>query len=280
MDVRLAVGRIGDHVGKSGDLLFAVDYVSADTLLDPVSLDSLRGKPIDVNHDGQTYGKVVSVDSELINGVLHCDAVIDDPTLIEYLGRAKSQNLTLETSPSFTSEISVDDKGRRIQHSRKYVALSILTNGIPGRGGSDVRVMYKYTGMPMDELIAKIDALAASLQAMTDMFKSYMEKDMVEDVASTEYETGVAEGKAIAKTEYAMTAMLQAKGIELKKAESVEELLALNLPSLGVDVTDKSYAYMAAAFDLLPSFGRVQETKPVAKSEETSKLTVKFGRGK
>jgi hypothetical protein len=279
MDVRLAVGRIGDHVGKSGDLLFAVDYVSADTLLDPASLASLVGKPIDVNHDGQAYGRVISVDSGLINGVLHCDAVIDDPILVEYLDRAKSQKLTLETSPSFSSEILVDDKGRRIQHSRRYASLSILTNGIPGRGGSDVRVMYNYMGVPMDELIAKIDALAASLQAMTDMFKAYMEKDAAED-ASPEYETGVADGKAIAKTEYAMTAMLQAKGIELKKAESVEELLALNLPSLGVDVTDKSYAYMAAAFDLLPSFGRVQEPKLAAKSAETSKLTVKFGRGK
>jgi hypothetical protein len=253
-------------------------------LLDPASLASLVGKPIDVNHDGQTYGKVISVDSELINGILYCDAVIDDTILIEYLDRAKSQEIPLETSPSFSCEISVDDKGRRIQHSRRYVALSILTNGIPGRGGSDVRVMYQYMGMPMDELIAKIDALGASLQAMTDMFKSYMEKDMAEDATedatTPEYETGVAAGKAIAKTEYAMTAMLQAKGIELKKAESVEELLALNLPSLGVDVTDKSYAYMAAAFDLLPSFGRTQEPKLAAKPAETSKLTVKFGRGK
>jgi hypothetical protein len=290
MQIRLAVGRIGDHVGPSSGQLFAVDLVTAENLLDESSRNTLVGKPIDVNHDERTYGHVVSVDSELINGVLHCTAEINDPDLIDYLAAAKKSKTNLETSPSFTTSIEMDSAGRRIQGPREYNFLSILTAGVPGRGGSDVRVHYKYSGVPMDELIQKIDALAGAVDAMANMMREHYEAkpDEADEMAADEdakYAAGVEEGKAIASTEYSLKSLLKAKGLEVKSGNSVEELLSTNLPSLGIPTEGKSLAYMAAAFDMLPLL-QVNTKSVSEKSEEvktnskSSKLTVSFGKGK
>jgi hypothetical protein len=288
MQIRLAVGRIGDHIGPSSGQLFAVDLVTAENLLDEASRNTLVGKPIDVNHDERSYGHVVSVDSELVNGVLHCTAEITDPDLIEYLAAAKKSRTNLETSPSFHTSITLDPAGRRIQGPREYNFLSILTAGVPGRGGSDVRVQYKYYGVPMDELISKIDALAGAVDAMANMMREHYEaKPEADEMAAdegAEYAAGVEEGKAIAGTEYSLKSLLKAKGLEVKSGNSVEELLSANLPSLGIATEGKSLAYMAAAFDMLPllaSNTSVSE-KPaeVKSSAKSTKLTVSFGKGK
>lgn len=286
MQIRLAVGRIGDHVGPSGDQLFAVDLVTAENLLNEESLRTLVGKPIDVNHDRVSYGQVISVDSELINGVLHCTAEITDPALQEYISTAKKSGIPLETSPSFTSTISLDSAGRRVQGPRDYNFLSILTAGIPGRGGSDVRVLYKYSGVPMDELIQKIDALAGAVDAMAEMMRMHYEQpEMAEEMAAegAEYAAGVEEGKAIASTEYSLKSLLKAKGLEVKSGASVEELLRSNLPSLGITTEGKSLAYMAAAFDMIPllsSSTSVVDKPADVKAKSGTKLTVSFGKGK
>jgi hypothetical protein len=291
MQIRLAVGRIGDHIGPSSGQLFAVDLVTAENLLDEKSRNTLVGKPIDVNHDERSYGHVVSVDSELLNGVLHCTAEITDPDLITYLAAAKKSKTILETSPSFTTSIEMDPAGRRIQGTRNYNFLSILTAGVPGRGGSDVRVQYKYSGVPMDELMSKIDALAGAVDAMANMMREHYEaKDekMPEEMAADEdekYAAGVEEGKAIASTEYSLKSLLKAKGLEVKAGESVEDLLRSNLPSLGIATEGKSLAYMAAAFDMLPllvSGNPSVSEKPaeVKSSGKSTKLTVSFGKGK
>jgi hypothetical protein len=290
MQIRLAVGRIGDHVGPSGDQLFAVDLVTAENLLDEKSRNTLVGKPIDVNHDEKSYGHVVSVDSELINGVLHCTAEITDPDLTSYLANAKKSKINLETSPSFTTSIAMDSAGRRVQGPREYKFLSILTAGVPGRGGSDVRVHYKYYGVPMDELISKIDALAGAVDAMANMMREHYEAknpEMPEEMMAHEdekYAAGVEEGKAIASTEYSLKGLLKSKGLEVKSGESVEDLLRSNLPSLGIATEGKSLAYMAAAFDMLPLLAsnnvvseKVAEPKA---SNKSAKLTVSFGKGK
>jgi hypothetical protein len=289
MQIRLAVGRIGDHVGPSGGQLFAVDLVTAENLLDEKSRNTLVGKPIDVNHDEKSYGRVLSVDSELINGVLHCTAEITDPDLIDYLANAKKSKINLETSPSFTTSIAMDSSGRRIQGPREYNFLSILTAGVPGRGGSDVRVHYKYYGVTMDELIQKIDALAGAVDAMAEMMRAHYEAkpEMPEEMMADEdekYAAGVEEGKAIASTEYSLKGLLKSKGLEVKAGNSVEELLSANLPSLGIATEGKSLAYMAAAFDMLPllaSNNVVSEkvVEPKA-SNKSAKLTVSFGKGK
>jgi hypothetical protein len=288
MQIRLAVGRIGDHIGPSDGQLFAVDLVTAENLLDEKSRNSLLGKPIDVNHDEKNYGRVLSVDSELINGVLHCTAEITDPDLINYIAEAKKSKIILETSPSFTTSISMDQAGRRIQGLRNYNFLSILTAGVPGRGGSDVRVQYKYIGVQMDELMSKIDALAGAVDAMAEMLRSHYEANPEADEMSAEeddkYAAGVAEGKAIAGTEYSLKRLLKAKGLEVKSGNSVEELLSANLPSLGIATEGKSLAYMAAAFDMLPllaSNNSVSEKPAEVKTNSNSaKLTVSFGKGK
>jgi hypothetical protein len=288
MQIRLAVGRIGDHIGPSSGQLFAVDLVTAENLLDEASRNSLVGKPIDVNHDERTYGHVVSVDSELINGVLHCTAEIADPDLIEYLVAAKKSKTNLETSPSFHTSITLDPAGRRIQGPREYHFLSILTAGVPGRGGSDVRVQYKYIGVQMDELMQKIDALAGAVDAMASMMREHYEaKPEADEMAAdegAEYAAGVEEGKAIASTEYSLKSLLKAKGLEVKAGNSVEELLSANLPSLGIATEGKSLAYMAAAFDMLPllASGTSVGEKPaeVKTNSKATKLTVNFGKGK
>jgi hypothetical protein len=289
MQIRLAVGRIGDHIGPSAGQLFAVDLVTAENLLDDASRNTLVGKPIDVNHDERSYGHVVSVDSELINGVLHCTAEITDPDLIEYLAAAKKSKTILETSPSFTTSISMDSAGRRIQGLRNYNFLSILTAGVPGRGGSDVRVHYKYSGVPMDEIMQKLDALAGAVDAMANMMREHYEAkpEMSDEMAADEdekYAAGVEEGKAIASTEYSLKGLLKSKGLDVKSGESVEDLLRSNLPSLGIATEGKSLAYMAAAFDMLPllaSNNNVSEkTTEVKSSGKATKLTVNFGKGK
>jgi hypothetical protein len=289
MQIRLAVGRIGDHIGPSSGQLFAVDLVTAENLLDEASRNTLVGKPIDVNHDERSYGHVVSVDSELINGVLHCTAEITDPDLIDYLAAAKKSKTNLETSPSFQTSITLDPAGRRIQGPREYNFLSILTAGVPGRGGSDVRVQYKYYGVPMDELMQKIDALAGAVDAMASMMREHYEaKPEAEEMAAdegAEYAAGVEEGKAIASTEYSLKSLLKSKGLDVKSGESVEDLLRSNLPSLGIATEGKSLAYMAAAFDMLPllaSNNNSVSEKPaeVKSSGKATKLTVSFGKGK
>jgi hypothetical protein len=289
MQIRLAVGRIGDHIGPSSGQLFAVDLVTVENLLDEKSRNSLVGKPIDVNHDEGTYGKVLSVDSELINGVLHCIAEITDSALIEYLSAAKKAKTTLETSPSFNASITLDSAGRRIQGPREYHFLSILTAGVPGRGGSDVRVHYKYSGVPMDELMQKIDALAGAVDAMANMMREHYEaKPEADEMAAdegAEYAAGVEEGKQIASTEYSLKSLLKSKGLEVKSGNSVEELLSANLPSLGIATEGKSLAYMAAAFDMLPLLAsnntNVSEKPAEVKStSKATKLTVSFGKGK
>jgi hypothetical protein len=288
MQIRLAVGRIGDHIGPSSGQLFAVDLVTAENLLDEASRNSLVGKPIDVNHDERSYGHVVSVDSELINGVLHCTAEITDPDLLSYLAAAKKSKAILETSPSFTTSIEMDSVGRRVQGPREYKFLSILTAGVPGRGGSDVRVQYKYYGVPMDELISKIDALAGAVDAMANMMREHYEaKPEVDEMSADEddkYAAGVEEGKAIASTEYSLKSLLKSKGLEVKSGESVEDLLRANLPSLGISTEGKSLAYMAAAFDMLPLLASNTNVsdKPaeVKSSSKSTKLTVSFGKGK
>jgi hypothetical protein len=289
MQIRLAVGRIGDHIGPSDGQLFAVDLVTAENLLNEASRNTLVGKPIDVNHDERSYGHVVSVDSELINGVLHCTAEITDPDLIEYLAAAKKSKTILETSPSFTTNISMDSAGRRIQGTRNYNFLSILTAGVPGRGGSDVRVHYKYSGVPMDEIMQKLDALAGAVDAMASMMREHYEAkpEMSDEMAADEddkYAAGVEEGKAIAGTEYSLKSLLKSKGLDVKPGESVEDLLRSNLPSLGVATEGKSLAYMSAAFDMLPmlaSNNSVSEKPAEVKTNgKSAKLTVSFGKGK
>jgi hypothetical protein len=290
MQIRLAVGRIGDHIGPSAGQLFAVDLVTAENLLDEKSRNTLVGKPIDVNHDERSYGHVVSVDSELINGVLHCTAEITDPDLVSYLAAAKKSKAILETSPSFTTSIEMDSAGRRVQGPREYKFLSILTAGVPGRGGSDVRVQYKYIGVQVDELMQKIDALAGAVDAMASMMREHYEakpekpEEMMAD-EDEKYNAGIEEGKAIAGTEYSLRSLLKAKGLEVKAGNSVEELLSANLPALGIATEGKSLAYMAAAFDMLPllasSTNSVSE-KPaeVKTNSKSTKLTVNFGKGK
>jgi hypothetical protein len=289
MQIRLAVGRIGDHIGPSSGQLFAVDLVTADNLLDEKSRSTLVGKPIDVNHDERSYGHVLSVESELINGVLHCTAEITDPDLINYLVAAKKSKTSLETSPSFHASITLDPAGRRIQGPREYKFLSILTAGIPGRGGSDVRVQYKYIGVQVDELMQKIDALAGAVDAMANMMREHYEAkpEMSDEMSADEdekYAAGVEEGKAIASTEYSLKSLLKTKGLEVKAGNSVEELLSANLPSLGIATEGKSLAYMAAAFDMLPllaSNTNVSEKPAEVKSSgKATKLTVSFGKGK
>jgi hypothetical protein len=290
MQIRLAVGRIGDHIGPSSGQLFAVDLVTAENLLNEASRNTLVGKPIDVNHDERSYGHVVSVDSELINGVLHCTAEITDPDLVSYLAAAKKSKTILETSPSFTTSIEMDSAGRRIQGVRNYNFLSILTAGVPGRGGSDVRVQYKYSGVPMDELMQKIDALAGAVDAMANMMREHYEakpekpEEMMAD-EDEKYAAGVEEGKAIAGTEYSLKSLLKAKGLEVKSGNSVEELLSANLPSLGIATEGKSLAYMAAAFDMLPLLASgttsvSEKPAEVKSSGKSAKLTVSFGKGK
>jgi hypothetical protein len=288
MQIRLAVGRIGDHIGPSAGQLFAVDLVTAENLLDEKSRNSLVGKPIDVNHDERSYGHVVSVDSELVNGVLHCTAEITDPDLINYIAEAKKSKTILETSPSFTTSISMDPAGRRIQGVRNYNFLSILTAGVPGRGGSDVRVQYKYYGVQMDELMQKLDALAGAVDAMASMMREHYEAkpEATETDADEDekYAAGVEEGKAIASTEYSLKSLLKSKGLDVKAGNSVEELLSANLPSLGIATEGKSLSYMAAAFDLLPllaSNNSVSEKPAEVKANgKSAKLTVSFGKGK
>jgi hypothetical protein len=290
MQIRLAVGRIGDHIGPSSGQLFAVDLVTAENLLDEASRNSLVGKPIDVNHDERTYGKVISVESELVDGVLHCVAEITDSNLIDYLAAAKKSQTPLETSPSFNTSITLDSAGRRLQGPREYHFLSILTAGIPGRGGSDVRVKYKYSGVQMDELMSKIDALAGAVDAMAEMLRSQYEANPESDEMSSEdsraeYNAGVEEGKQIAATEYSLKSLLKTKGLEVKPGNSVEELLSANLPSLGIATEGKSLSYMAAAFDLLPLISSnitiVNERSSDFKStSKSTKMTVSFGKGK
>lgn len=270
---RLAVGRIGDHVGPSKDLFFAVDTVLAEELL--ASRGTLVGKPVNVNHeDAYKVGIVTSVEDELDKGVLHCWAEISDPDLLKYLDRCKAANIDLETSPTFGVDIEIDPSGRRIQRNRQYVSLSILTAEVAGRGGPDVKLHYKRHSM--DELLQGMMAIQASLDKLTNLIESSIQLEATEDDQSVnaQYEAGVKAGKEIAKLEYSLKAHCQAKGVTYKAGETIEEILTSNLPMLGVSCKDKSVDYLLAAASFLQSHSKPEqapETKPLKISFKKSK---------
>jgi hypothetical protein len=252
--MRLAVGRIGDHVGYVGDIPGQVETVTVSCLLDLASIYSLVGKPIQLNHDSsKSYGSVTSVDSDLIDGVLWCDADITDPELLAYLAGCKAKNIHLETSPTFSAYDTKDQHGRTIQHSRRYESLSILTEGVAGRGGPDVKVKYSRL-FEMEEIMAAIAALSSQVGELVSRLDAAMEP------MGDEYATGMTDGKEMVAAEYALSSRLEAKGIKLKPSETLEDLLRSNLPLLGVQTEGKDLSYCRAALSLLP------QSAPIAPS--------------
>ena len=271
---RLAVGRIGDHIGPAIDCAFAVDSVTITDLLDPASRRSLIGRIVDVDHDNVRYGVITSVDDHLTNGILFCTATVYDKGLVQYLQDCKDQGIELETSPKFRYNVQLDRFGRRIQKDRMYESVSILTHNVMGRGGSDVKVEYSMGAIKMtdDALHAKVDAIMSYLRS------SDSSPELTED---EKYENGFEAGMQAAEYSYNMRSLCKQKGVTFEPGSNLEEVLTKNLPSFGIAVEGKTVDYMMGvasnlSFMSTPTKEREKTNEGNSKPGST-KLMVKFG---
>jgi hypothetical protein len=291
MDVRLAVGRIGDHVGQ-GLLLHSVEYISPENLADEQSRLSLVGKPVTLNHSGPQLGLVTAVDDSLTGGILWCNATIADQNLIDYMSEMKSRDVPLECSPEFTCDSRVDQHGRICQTNRRYSAISILSAAIAGRGGPDVVARYQASNIvdikedtKMEEMLREVLEMLASLSASMDEMKQRMGEstddsmkepthEMSAEALDQAREEGLNDGRKEGMEFYSardrLSSLLRPKNLDLIEGETLEALLANNLPILGVP--SGSLEYMSGALAALHTQPQVA-TKPQAKSDKTHRLT-------
>lgn len=268
MRLRLAVGRVGSHIGHLAENIshfgLAQDEqeVTLDVLLDPASLDSLLGKPIVLDHD---ESKVIGLVDKVVieNNVPYAegDTLANvEPDTLQVLETAKSEGVYLETSPKFCAQLRLDDAQRVEQYERVYSHIAILSPGTAGRGGKSIVAIYSKE--PMDEemkalvegVSAKLDAIASKISEMSLPPEEYKVPEEVEAA----YAKGKQDGQMEAEYSLKREQLAKQRGI-LLEGKTDEEKTANLLKSFDIET---SYALSRSVIDTLLKMGVSPVTPP------------------
>lgn len=263
MRLRLAVGRVGSHIGHLAENIshfgLAQDEqeVTLDVLLDPASLDSLLGKPIVLDHD---ESKVIGLVDKVVieNNVPYAegDTLANvEPDTLQVLETAKSEGKPLETSPKFCAQLRLDDAQRVEQYERVYSHIAILSPGTAGRGGKSIVAIYSKE--PMDEemkgliegLSAKLDAIASKISEMALSEGTETKEEGAEVEAA--YAKGKEDGQMEAEYSLKREQLAKQRGI-LLEGKTDEEKTANLLKSFDIET---SYALSRSVIDTLLKMG-------------------------
>lgn len=285
MRLRLAVGRVGSHIGHLSENIshfgLAQDEqeVTLDVLLDPASLESLIGKPIVLDHD---ESKVIGLVDKVVieNNVPYAegDTLANvEPDNLQVLETAKAEGKPLETSPKFCAQLRLDDAQRVEQYARVYSHISILSPGTAGRGGKSI--VATYSKEPMDEemkaliegISAKLDAIASKISEM-----STQEAQEAPEGVEAAYAKGKQDGQMEAEYSLKREQLAKQRGISLE-GETDEEKTANLLKSFDIET---SYALSRSVIDTLLKMGVSPVTAANVETPETkpAKLTGKAAR--